>query len=391
MEVDLNLNQKIDWLDSRSHLLLNTKLSDHEKNQLIELYKLNFRPHHIWIASSGSSKKANESLKLIALDKKAFLASSQAVNEHLLVGKNDKWIQVLSRFHVGGLSLESRAYLSKIPVVDGLQTEKWDPAFFVKTAELEKATLTSMVPTQIYDLLQAELKCPSSLRAIVVGGAPMSRELYVRAREAGWPALASFGMTECASQVATAELKSLDTKLGEFPLYKVLNHCEVDLNEDGFLKIKSKSLFTGYAQLIGGKSKWIEPEITGWFTTQDKSEILRTQGGVFLVGASRETEFIKIKGEGVSLAKLREILDGVLIKYYPAQAKEVTLTAKQDSSRDGAVLQLVHSKKVSVDEAEHILETFNKQVSSIERLVKVKQVEEIPRSALGKILYSNLN
>ncbi len=78
-------------------------------------------------------------------------------------------------------------------------------------------TLTSLVPTQVHDLVQCALACPPSLRAVVVGGAELDPVLGERARELGWPVLQSYGMTEAASQVATASLASLDRPYASSP------------------------------------------------------------------------------------------------------------------------------------------------------------------------------
>ena len=68
---------KINWLDSQSHLLLNPKLPLDQGVQLTELCRKiteqeNMNSGLIWIASSGSAKQKNESVKLIALSKKHF-------------------------------------------------------------------------------------------------------------------------------------------------------------------------------------------------------------------------------------------------------------------------------------------------------------------------------
>src|SRR5207253_1068669 len=92
---------------------------------------------------------------------------------------------------------------------------EWNPARTVKKWKDRKVTLTSLVPTQVFDLVSANLTAPKNLRAAVIGGGALDPSLYLKARELGWALLPSYGLTECASQVATASLDSLGKK--EFP------------------------------------------------------------------------------------------------------------------------------------------------------------------------------
>ena len=175
---------------------------------------------HFWIATSGSSGRP----KLVALSREALLASAEAVNRHLESGPSDVWVNVLPLFHVGGLSILARAERSGARVAGNLDTSAlppWDPREFLDLLEREKATLTSLVPTQVHDLAARELRPPASLRAVLVGGARLTRDLYQAARGLGWPLLPTYGSTELASQAATAELSSLESD--KYPSLRILS------------------------------------------------------------------------------------------------------------------------------------------------------------------------
>jgi O-succinylbenzoic acid--CoA ligase len=199
-------------------------------------------------------------------------------------------------------------------------------------------------------------------------------------------------MTECASQVATAELPSVLSSTDEFPLYKVLSHCQVGLTEAGFLKLKCDSLFTGYAQWVDGEARWTLANKNDWFITQDHAEIIQNSNGTYLKSMSRDSDFVKIKGEGISLSKLREALEAVMISKQFENFKEFALTAisTTQGNRDDVVITLFFSNKSTEAEAQKVMEIYNSKVASIEKIKNLKQVSEIPRSALGKILYTKL-
>ncbi len=355
---------KIDWHSEESHLFLNPRLPESEKSELEELAKRFAKPAHIWIASSGSSKQAGQSLKLMALSKSAFLASARAVNQHLQSDSKDVWIQNLPRFHVGGLSIEARAFLSGAQVV---RQESWDAEAFCRLVESVGATLSALVPTQVFDLLQLKRRAPASLKAIVIGGSALSEELYQSARELGWPLLPSYGMTECCSQIATAALDSW--RRSERAL-QILSHVEARTGESHILEVRSPALMTGFAQIINGEMIWSDPKVDGWYRTQDMVEIQ----GSFLIPKGRGSDFVKVNGEGVDLQRLQSRLEILAQQMMPQQWQSFSLTAVPDSRTGHRILMQYLG---DVDAAELQAE-FNRQVAPFERISELKSVSELP-------------
>ena len=71
-------------------------------------------------------------------------------------------------FHVAGLSILARSYLSGGACFS--YGKKWNAEDFLLFLKEHKITLSSLVPAQVYDLVKAQIKAPSHLRAVVVGG-----------------------------------------------------------------------------------------------------------------------------------------------------------------------------------------------------------------------------
>jgi O-succinylbenzoic acid--CoA ligase len=335
----------IDWSGDRTHVLLNPRLPADESERLEHLARAARLPGHVIVATSGSSG----ALKLVALSKEAILASAAAVNERLEATADDVWCCVLPTFHVGGLGIYARAHLAGSRV---LPMSSWAPQTFA----FADATLASLVPAQVHDLLRADLKPPPRLRAILVGGGAFESELNSRARERGWPVLASYGMTECCSTVAVSDT--------------LLSHVEAREEKDGRLAFRGPSLFTGYITEAGLS----DPKIEGWFVTDDVGEVegraLRVRG--------RGGDFIKIGGESVDLARLDRILDSV------RGAVEAAIVAVPDA-RLGHVIHLA-----ATSEAQEVVDRFNVTVLPFEKIRGVYRVQSIPRSSLGKLLRREL-
>jgi O-succinylbenzoic acid--CoA ligase len=330
----------IDWSSGESHVLLNPRMPAEERAAL-ERAVPPLRGH-VFVATSGTSG----AVKLVALSKDAIVASAVAVNARLGARRQDVWCCVLPTFHVGGLGIHARAFLTGSRVM----TMAWDADAFAATT----ATLASLVPAQVHDLVRAALRPPPSLRLILVGGGAFEPELQQQARELGWPVLASYGMSECASTVAVEDV--------------LLPHLEARAEEGGRLAFRGASLFSGYVHADGA---FVDPKVDGWFLSEDLGSVegrtLRMRG--------RAGEFVKVGGESVDLGRLDRILREIA-------GDEAAIVAVPDE-RLGHVIHLA-----STVDAAAVVEAFNARVLPFERIREVHRVDVIPRSPLGKLLRS---
>jgi O-succinylbenzoic acid--CoA ligase len=317
---------------------------------------------------------------MIALSKNAFLASAEAVNLHLQSDSRDIWLNSLPTFHVGGLSIFARAYLSQAQVFS--LENNWRADVFCQLLSEKKITLSSLVPTQVFDLVENKLKAPQSLRAIIVGGGALAPDLYGKALDLGWPILPSFGMTECCSQIATAEILSLNAKN---PRLKILSHMQAETTAEGKLKIKSPSLLTGFAQWNDSIPEWKDPKKQDWFLTED--QVILKNG--YLESQGRGHQYIKILGEGISLFRLQEIFEQVVRSEDPQNWMSYALTAVPHPRKENEILMLHAS--ANPDKIEKVFRAYNAQVLSIEKLERTFALKEIPRTDLGKVRYELLN
>lgn len=346
----------IDFGSDRTELVLNPRMPAEERERLLELQRsAPSLPAHVWLATSGTTG----SIKLVALSKRAILASAEAVNAHLDATSSDVWCCVLPDFHAGGLGIHARAFLSGSRVT----VTEWDPRRFAEGG----FTLASLVPAQVRDLVDARLQSPADLRAIVVGGGALSNEFYAAAREFGWAVLPSYGLTETASQIATATIDS--------PELRILRHAEVRIVEER-IAVRGPSLLTGYAFFDErGTASFADPKTDGWFVTEDRGDV----DGRLLRVFGRSSDFVKIGGESVDLVRLDRILDSV------RGGADAAVVAVPDA-RLGRVIHLA----VTSEDATSIVEAFNARVLPFERIRSVHRVAEIPRTALGKIRRAEL-
>lgn len=124
---------------------------------------------------------------------------------------SDRWLCVLPLFHAGGLAILLRSALYGTAVI---LHERFDVAIVAESLARDRATLISLVPTQLYRLLQAGAAFPPTLRLILLGGAAATREVILKARALQLPLAITYGLTEAASQVATLPPDANPPKLG---------------------------------------------------------------------------------------------------------------------------------------------------------------------------------
>jgi len=325
---------------------------------------------HVLFATSGSSGGS----KWVALSREALLSSARAVNEHLSAGPEDRWLLALPDFHVGGMGIAARCYAASSSMVT--MDEKWSAQAYHALAEREKVTLSSLVPTQVVDLVRSGLHAPPSLRAVLIGGGRLDDSTYSEACDLGWPIVETYGMTETASQIATASVGSRSLKV--LPCWQVKTHA------DGRLMVKGDPLLRAYVSSddrVEEGCQMIDPKDDDWFVTGDVVDLLDDT----LTVKGRADRCVKVLGELVNLAELESDLmrflgDGGI------SLQDFAVIAVPDVRR-GHRLVLCCDSDAKLDE---YVETYNEECSPVSRVDSIVVLGFIPRSSLGKILHAQL-
>lgn len=180
---------------------------------------------------------------------------------------NDRWLNVMPLFHVGGLTILFRS------VIHG-STVFLESRFNAQSAhtlmEQEDITLLSVVPTMLHRLLELGRPAPASLRLVLLGGAPATQALIHKARREGYPVVATYGMTETSSQVVTQDIHDEGPSSGHANLPTqiriVSDGRDCPSDQLGEIWIKGPTVARGY---------WRQPKETqsvfldGWLKTGD--------------------------------------------------------------------------------------------------------------------------
>lgn len=362
------------WESQDNVLLLNPKLPPADRVFFTQLYEA--RPEtlcgQVFLASSGSSGVP----KLLALSKKALLKAATATNAYLITQvRSCRWVLCLPIFHVSGLSILARAHLSGSPLEH--YNRPWNAHNFSLFCEEHSGTLTSLVPTQIFDLVSEKIRAPKCLELVLVGGAQLDEELFQSALTLGWPLKRCYGMSESAAFFAVSEKDSI---------YSLLPHMQVKLNDQNEILLAGEALFSGQIELNPRKEpEWraLALDANGYWNSRDQG-LLHPNGKLTFLG--RNQDFVKILGERVSLEKIRR-------KY-----QELTLlpngnfhvVAVENARRGKELVAVFENFKQPHEELQKILVELNKQLAPFEKLQKLVQLDQVPRSSLGKVLMEEL-
>jgi O-succinylbenzoic acid--CoA ligase len=220
-------------------------------------------------------------------------ASAAAAAERQPVGPEDRWLAVLPLFHLGGFAVTYRMFRAGGTVV--LEPE-FDPG---RTATaLESVSYASLVPTMLRAVLPERPDgFAGGAKAVLVGGARVPVGLQETARSAGLPVVATYGMTETASQVATA-LPADPPGSGAVPLDGV----ELSTGTEGavhVITVEGAMVSAGY---------WGEPDRAGALETRDVG-YLDEAGRLHVVG--RSDEVIISGGENIDPAEVEAALEAL--------------------------------------------------------------------------------
>ena len=325
---------------------------------------------HVLFATSGSSGTP----KWIALSKAALLASAAAVNRHLEVTPTACWGLALPLHHVGGFGVAARAFAADCAWREF--ASRWDATAFTQWLADHHVTHTTLVPTQVHDLVAAGAHAPATLRAIVVGGGHLDAPTGQAARALGWPVLASYGMTEAASQIATQGLAQLESLYQPAPL-PLLPIWQAATTAGQLLRISGPALFSG-TLVRDGDQPWVFlPRTAPWHQSADR--VLLANRDLTPIG--RADTFVKVLGELVDLAMVeRELAALAGGRLTPGSFAVVAVP----DARAEHLLVPVFDAAVAAELIAAVLAAYEVQAPGLRRLRSAVILTPLPRSPLGK-------
>jgi O-succinylbenzoic acid--CoA ligase len=348
-------------------IALSPKFSD-LRESLVTFIEANGIKDHVVFLSSGTT---STNPKGYVISKEAMFSNAKAVNDHLGLGREDRWGLTLPPFHVGGLSVYFRSsLLNHTPTL----LFPWSPETLSQKITEHKVTIISLVPTQIFDLVKLGIKAPKNLKYVLAGGDFLSIGLEKKALDLGWPLLRTFGMSEVASQIATA------SKVGSRDL-KILPLHQLKMDEEKKLLIKTPSLFSFEIHYQNGWT--LNPasnslDMDGQYLLPDRGDI----HGDHLIPLGRHDGKFKSSGLLIDYFDLKEKLETLMLKN--GCWSKLDLSIKEDE-RKTQILCLEFENSIKVE----IIDEYLKLIHPI-KIEELLPVQSIQRNELGKKMIHNM-
>jgi len=318
----------------------------------------------IWavIFTSGSSGEP----KGIAVSGTALKSSAFAHAEHCGFPAAT-WLLDLPLYHVGGLSVISRAlFLGSVVAFGPPRFDQDATAAWIQSGRVQGL---SLVPTTLFRLLQNRVLDFTALKLILLGGDSTPREIIAEATDRQAPVRLTYGMTEHASQIATE--KNAGSGLEPLP------GVEIQIASDGEIFVRSECLALGFFR--GGELVPLPLE-NGFYGTGDLGAFCEGK----LTHQGRKSEMIVSGGMKVfpmevegALAKVQGVQDCAVSSMPDKEWGEV-LCALVVETEPGKFDSALAKESLA-----RILET--RKIPKIWSIVEL-----IPRSPTGKILRSEL-
>jgi len=277
-------------------VLIHPRLTSTERRPILDQVEA-VRGHPMAVVyTSGTSGAPRGTM----LSRRAFIASHDAHVGNLPWRTDDRWLLAMPPAHIGGLSIITRCLIGRRCVV--LLVGPFDAAGCIETMRASRVTLSSLVPTTLSRLLGSRdprWEC-GSLRAVLVGGAPLSKPLRERAVCRGIPILTTYGLTEACSQVTTQRLDQSGTSGSGQPLQSVSLRIR-----DTEIQLSGPTLMDGYVEDPNPESTWT-PD--GWLRTGDVGRI--ADDGQLLVEGRLDDRIIS-GGENVDPLEVERVLESM--------------------------------------------------------------------------------
>jgi len=307
---------------------------------------------HSIIFTSGSSGTP----KGVRLTRSNLEASASGSAIHLGHAPDDRWLGVLGLYHVGGLQILIRSAREATTVV---LEPKFEPRVVAERMKAGEVTLVSMVPTMLGRVLDFDEGPYPNLRAVLLGGGPIPASL--KGRAGGLPILPTYGMTETASQIATARMS--DPRRTERVF--AIPGAEVRCDTERAILVRGPMVFAGYLD---------EPDRSSdeWFKTGDIGEI-DGDGALRILG--RSDDVIVTGGENVHPGEVEAI-----IRSHPG-VDECAVIGYQDPEW-GMRIVAVYAGTASPGELER---HARYRLAGFKIPKQWVEVPELPRMSIGKV------
>src|SRR5215469_11989587 len=304
-------------------------------------------------------------------------------------GERDTIMAVLPFFHIYGMVVIMMLGLCNGGTI--LVMPRFEMQEFLAAVTKHRVTILPLVPPIVLGLVEHPLAAQadlSTVRLVFSGAAPLGEDLARElGRKLGCPVTQGYGMTEASPVTHLSPTTNAPMKPGsagcvvpntEVKIIDVVTGAPVAPGEEGELLIRGPQIMKGYLNQPGETAACLDRE--GWYHTGDVGYV-DADGYFFIV--DRTKELIKYKGLQVAPAELE-----ALLITHPA-VLDVAVVRKADEEAGEvpkAYIVLKPDEASRATTADALMGWVAERVAPHKRIRHLEFIEQIPKSASGKIL-----
>lgn len=311
------------------------------------------------------------------------MSNAQALIEYWDWKPDDVLLHALPIYHVHGLFVATHCAL-----LTGTQIV-WHEKFEVDRAleDLPKCTVMMGVPTYYSRLLGVDAfnsEIASNMRLFISGSAPLSEQTFKQFQDrTRMQILERYGMSETLMNTSNpVDGNRIPGTVG-FPLpgvevQVVDEEGEVKPSgEVGSIEVRGPNVFDGYWRMP--EKRETEFRSNGYFKTGDMG-FLDEEGRLTIVG--RDKDVVISGGLNIYPAEIESAIDE-----YDGIVETAVVGAPHPDFGEGLIAVVVAKKTVDLAE---LREFLSDRLASFKHPKALRQVEELPRNAMGKIQKNSL-
>ena len=319
----------------------------------------------------------------------ANLCQCEGMKNFEAFSERDVVIAVLPFFHIYGMVVIMMLGLAGGGTI--VSMPRFDLAEFLGLVQKHKVTILPLVPPIVLGLVKHPMVAQfdlSSVRLVFSGAAPLGEEMARElSRKLGCPVVQGYGMTEASPVTHLSPTRDAPMKPGsvglivpntEVKIADVVTGADVTPGTEGELWIRGPQIMRGYLNQPEETAACLDRD--GWYHTGDVG-LVDPEGYFYIV--DRTKELIKYKGLQVAPAELEAllithpaVLDVAVVRHPDEEAGEVPK----------AYIVLKGDEAAKATPAEEIMAWVAGRVAPHKRVRKLEFIEQIPKSASGKIL-----
>ena len=303
--------------------------------------------------------------------------------------EHDVTMAFLPFFHIYGMVVIMMLGLAQGGTI--LVMPRFEIMDFLGLIQKHKVTILPLVPPVVLGMVKHPAVAQfdlSSVRLVFSGAAPLGEDIARElSHKLGVPVVQGYGMTEASPVTHLSPTRNAPSKPGsagcvvpntEVKIVDIVTGEEVAQGKEGELWIRGPQIMKGYLNQPGETAACLDRE--GWYHTGDVGYV-DPEGFFFIV--DRTKELIKYKGLQVAPAELEAllvthpaVLDAAVVRKADEEAGEVPkafVVLKPDEASRAAT-------------AEAVMAWVAERVAPHKRIRHLEFIDQIPKSASGKIL-----